>query len=158
MSIGQFADLSGLSIHALRRLDRLHSHLTARIKEVDRMLEEGMTMPATPVGCRPVQIKLAVADTEIARAFYQAAFGFRYDVTRRTEDEDYSSFLFGEYGRDDFFLLHLEDDENDADRPARRRSACWWTTSPPCTRKRWPRAGSKSSLRTIRRACPDARQ
>jgi predicted enzyme related to lactoylglutathione lyase len=52
-----------------------------------------------------------------SRAFYQDAFGMRYDVIRRTEDEDYSSFMFGEYGQDGFFLLVLVDDADRLDRP-----------------------------------------
>ena len=46
----------------------------------------------------------------------QQAFGFHYDVTRRTETEEYSSFLFGKYGESDFFLLHLLADPAQADR------------------------------------------
>jgi len=38
-------------------------------------------------------------------------------VTRRTEDSEYSSFLFSRYGEEDFFLLHLIDDPERADRP-----------------------------------------
>jgi predicted enzyme related to lactoylglutathione lyase len=37
-------------------------------------------------------------------------------VTRRTEDEEYSSFVFGKYGENDFFLLHLLADPAQADR------------------------------------------
>lgn len=73
-------------------------------------------MPAV-AGCRPVQIKLAVDDTDEAIGFYREAFGFRYDLTRRTQDADYSSFVFGTYGQDGFFLLHLKSDPSDADRP-----------------------------------------
>ena len=72
----------------------------------------------TPVsGCRPVQLKLAVDDVDAAISFYQRAFGFHYDVTRRTDEADYSSFVFSKYGENDFFLLHLLADPNDADRP-----------------------------------------
>jgi predicted enzyme related to lactoylglutathione lyase len=76
------------------------------------------TCSPTPLtGARPVQIKLAVDDLPTSVAFYRDAFGLRYDVTRRTDDEDHSSFVFGEYGTDGFFLLHLKDDPTDSDRP-----------------------------------------
>jgi predicted enzyme related to lactoylglutathione lyase len=68
-------------------------------------------------GCRPVQIKLAVDDVDAAVTFYQRAFGFQYDVTRRTDQADYSGFVFSKYGENDFFLLDLLDDPTDADRP-----------------------------------------
>jgi DNA-binding transcriptional MerR regulator len=184
MTIGRFADLSGLSIHALRhyddvgllipdevdpssgyrryrreqvrtarlvralrwvdlpiddvravigdsdgeltrqtlnrhrqRLERRRGRLAAQITDVDRFLEEGLTMAPDKPGCRPVQIKIAVEDMTASIAFYREAFGFRYDVTRRTEDEDHSSFVFGTYGQDDFFLIHLLDDTGEVDRP-----------------------------------------
>jgi DNA-binding transcriptional MerR regulator len=88
-------------------LERQRDLLTARIRYADRFLQEGITMPALQVGCRPVQIKLAVKDVEASVAFYVKAFGFRYDVARRTEQADYSAFVFGTYGQEDFFLLHL---------------------------------------------------
>lgn len=73
---------------------------------------------ATPLtDCRPVQIKLAVHDREEAIAFYRDAFAMRYQVTRRTEDEEHSSFLFGDYGETGFFLIHLIDEHADTDRP-----------------------------------------
>jgi predicted enzyme related to lactoylglutathione lyase len=74
-------------------------------------------MPAPLTGTRPAQIKIAVDDVATSRAFYQDAFGMRYDVIRRTEDEDYSSFMFGEYGQDGFFPLVLVDDADRLDRP-----------------------------------------
>lgn len=100
-----------------RRLERQQSMVAARIGTVDRLIERGITMPGLQSGCRPVQIKIAVADTKGAVAFYEQAFGFRYDVTRRTTDENFSGFLFGEYDQDNFFLLHLIDDQADTDRP-----------------------------------------
>ena len=98
-----------------RHLQRQQSRLAARIQDVDRYLEKGITMsPVT--GSRPVQLKIPVDDTDAAIAFYQQAFGFHYDVTRRTENEEYSSFVFGKYGENDFFLLHLLADPAQADR------------------------------------------
>lgn len=98
------------------RLQRQRATLTARVEGVDRLLEKGITMSVPLSGCRPVQLKIAVDDREAAVAFYQAAFDLRYDVTRRTEEADHSSFVFGHYGGDGFFLLHLVE-EPDTDRP-----------------------------------------
>jgi DNA-binding transcriptional MerR regulator len=98
-----------------RRLERQKNATAARIQDVDRYLEKGISM--SPVSeCRPVQLKLAVDDADAAIAFYQQAFGFHYDVTRRTEDAEYSSFVFSTYGERDFFLLHLLSDPTQADR------------------------------------------
>jgi DNA-binding transcriptional MerR regulator len=89
------------------RLERQRDLLTARIRDADRFIQEGITMPALQAGCRPSQIKIAVNDVDASVAFYVKAFGFRYDVVQRTEQADYSAFIFGEYGQDSFFLLHL---------------------------------------------------
>jgi predicted enzyme related to lactoylglutathione lyase len=110
MTIGRFV----LTDHR-RRLDRLAGRQAARI-DVDHYLEKGISM-APVSGCRPVQLKIAVDDIDAAIAFYQRAFGFHYDVTRRTEDADYSSFVFSKYGESDFFLLHLRAEPQDADHP-----------------------------------------
>lgn len=97
------------------RLERRHSLVTAQIADVDYYLEKGLSMtPAT--SSRPVQLKIAVDDVDEAIAFYQKAFGFHYDVTRRTDEGDYSSFMFSKYGENDFFLMHLLD-ESAVDRP-----------------------------------------
>jgi predicted enzyme related to lactoylglutathione lyase len=64
---------------------------------------KGISM-APALGCRPVQIKTAVDDVDAAVTFYQQAFGFHYDVTRRTDEADYSGFAFGTYGGTDFWL------------------------------------------------------
>ena len=95
-----------LSAHQ-RRLERQRDLLAGQIRDTSRFLQKGITMPAPKAGCRPVQIKLAADDVDAAVAFYGKAFGFRYDVARRTEQEDYSAFVFGDYGQDDFFLIHL---------------------------------------------------
>lgn len=100
-----------------RRLTRQLDILVARLGDVDRLATEGLTMLKPQTGSTPVQIKIAVNDCHEAVEFYKAAFGMRYEVTRRTDDEDYSSFMFGEYGQPGFFLLHLQDDPTDADRP-----------------------------------------
>ncbi len=88
-------------------LERQRSQVVARIADVDRFLEKGIAMPTVQSGTRPVQIRLAVDDPSAAVEFYQEAFGLRYEVARRTRTGDHSTFMFGEYGRDDFFLLWL---------------------------------------------------
>jgi predicted enzyme related to lactoylglutathione lyase len=67
--------------------------------------------------CRPAQLKIAVDDVDAAIAFYQRAFGFHYDVTRRTGGAEYSSFVFNKYGEDGFFMLHVRGDPRDPDHP-----------------------------------------
>ena len=99
------------------RLTRQRDLLDARIADVDRFLTEGITVSAPMSGCRPSQIKISVDDGPAAIAFYQAAFDLRYEVIRRTDDADYSAFMFGEYGEDGFFMLHVLDDPNRFDRP-----------------------------------------
>ncbi len=56
-------------------------------------------------------------DIDASVAFYVRAFGFRYDLARRTEEADYSAFIFGEYGQDSFFLLHLVAGQDRMDLP-----------------------------------------
>lgn len=92
-----------------RRLNRQLNTLVARLGDVDRFASEGIQMPDVQIGARPVQIKIAVNDAAKAVEFYRSAFGFRYGITRRTDDEDYSSFMFGEYGTRDFFLMRLSE-------------------------------------------------
>ena len=97
------------------RLERSESLVAAQIADLDYYLEKGLSVtPATDT--RPVQLKIAVDDVDEAIAFYQRAFGFHYDVTRRTDEGDYSSFMFSKYGERDFFLIHLLDDTA-VDRP-----------------------------------------
>jgi DNA-binding transcriptional MerR regulator len=100
-----------------RRLERQRDLLTAQIRDAGRFVEEGVAMPAPQAGCRPVQIKLAVEDVAAAAEFYTKAFGFRYDVVQRTQQADHSAFLFGCYGQDDFFLLHLISGQDRMDLP-----------------------------------------
>jgi DNA-binding transcriptional MerR regulator len=102
-----------------RRLERQRDLLTARIRDASRFLKEGITMPAVQSGCRPAQIKIAVDDVDDAVAFYASAFGFRYDVLRRTQDTDYSALMFGTYGQDDFFVLVLLTGQENMDLPGR---------------------------------------
>jgi predicted enzyme related to lactoylglutathione lyase len=74
-------------------------------------------MPTLTEGCHPVQIKVAVDDLPSAVEFYTTALGLNFDVVRRTDEEDFSAFVFGTYGEAGFFLLHLLDDPNAPDRP-----------------------------------------
>jgi predicted enzyme related to lactoylglutathione lyase len=118
MTIGRFARLTGLTAGTLRHYDEVallrpasvdaaSGYRRYQLRDADRFLEEGIPMPGLPAGCRPCQIKIAVDDVDTAAAFYAAAFGFRLEVIRRTEQADYSSFTFGAYGRDGFFLMVL---------------------------------------------------
>jgi DNA-binding transcriptional MerR regulator/catechol 2,3-dioxygenase-like lactoylglutathione lyase family enzyme len=100
-----------------RRLERQRDLLTAQIRDVGRFLEEGIAMPALQSGCRPCQIKIAVDDVDAAVTFYVKAFGFRYEVTQRTAQADYSAFMFGTYGQDGFFLVHLVAGQDRMDLP-----------------------------------------
>jgi predicted enzyme related to lactoylglutathione lyase len=74
-------------------------------------------MPVAQLDCRPVQVMLAVEDLGGSVAFYQEAFGLDYKVARRTEHHESQAFVFGEYGRDSFFLLWLLADPARPDRP-----------------------------------------
>lgn len=92
-----------------RHRDRLRlsqNRVSDQVAQVDRFIEKGLTMAPT-TNSRPVQLKLAVDDVDAAVTFYQQAFGFHYDVTRRTGEEEFSGFVFGNYGDPDFFLVHL---------------------------------------------------
>jgi DNA-binding transcriptional MerR regulator len=99
-----------------QRLARRLSLLSAQIENLQRLITEGITMTTAMTGCHPVQIKISVDDRDAAIAFYQSAFGLRYDVSRRTDDHDHSSFVTGDYGKAGFFLMQLID-EGDFDRP-----------------------------------------
>jgi DNA-binding transcriptional MerR regulator len=117
-------DQSGAVAHDVltrhrRRLQRQRDVLAARIRDVGRFIEEGITMPTVQGGCRPVQIKIAVDDVDAAVAFYTKAFGFGYEVVRHTGQKDYSAFMFGVYGQADFFLLHLISGQDRMDLPGR---------------------------------------
>jgi len=96
------ADPTGPAVHDVlatqrRRLEREQRALTARLADIDYYIEEGLTM-STITGARPVQLKISVDDADAAVAFYQKALGFHYDITRRTDDAEYSSFVFSKYG------------------------------------------------------------
>lgn len=92
------------------RLERKQDRAASQISDLDYYLQRGLSMTPT-TATRPVQLKIAVDDIDEAISFYQQAFGFHYDVTRRTDESDYSSFMFSRYGEGDFFLIHLLDEE-----------------------------------------------
>ena len=117
LSDRQGPDARGALERHHQRLSRQHGLIEARLSATHRMLTKGPTVPTTLTGCRPAQIKLAVDDRDAAIAFYCDVFAMRYEVTQRTEDEDYPSFIFGEYGEAGFFLIHLVEDAADTDRP-----------------------------------------
>jgi len=100
-----------------RRLERQQRLLAAQIGDATRFIEKGITVPETQVGCRPVQIKIAVNDGDTAVTFYQQAFGLQHQIIRRTGDAEYSGFTFGEYGQESFFLLVLISDADRLDLP-----------------------------------------
>jgi len=127
--------LAGTDAHELlarhrRRLEREQGHLAAKLRDVDRFLverflpdrsvQEGLSMKAaSTTTTQAVQIKIAVDDVPASVEFYGTAFGLRYDVIRRTDDEDISGFVIGEYDQPGFFLLVLLDDNGFIDRPGR---------------------------------------
>jgi predicted enzyme related to lactoylglutathione lyase len=118
LAAGSDDEIRGVLIQHRERLERERGHLSTRIDDVTDFLERGLTMPIIQTGCRPVLLQLAVEDRDTAIAFYQKAFGWPFDVIRRTADGDYSSFMFGKYGQDSFFfLLILSDDPERCDHP-----------------------------------------
>lgn len=82
--------------HREQLLDRARV-LTQMARTADRYLEQGVTMPdlKTP---RISQVSINVTDLGEAIAFYRTAFD-------ATFNEDISSFQFGTWPSDDFFLL-----------------------------------------------------
>ncbi|WP_052595982.1 MerR family transcriptional regulator [Luteipulveratus mongoliensis] len=114
------ADPASQEIFARHRdqLERTRRRLDAQVRDVNQILRRGLIMSTTTTGVRPVQLKITVDDLDSSIAFYQKAFDLSYDVTRRTSDTEFSSFLFGEYGQEGFFLLHLlVKDGEDTDAP-----------------------------------------
>lgn len=80
-----------------RRLDDRAAAVARMTADLEEYLDKGLPMPALK-GCRPVQVKLEAADP----AFYEQAFGVKYD-------ESISSFQFGTYGTEAFFLVTIGD-------------------------------------------------
>ena len=119
----------------------------------------GRRTPTTspPTGARPVQVKLLVADLDAAAAFYIDAFGFGYEVTQRTADEDFSGFVFGRYGESDFFLVHLQTaDYPGAAGPRRSGARRRPRRRPPASARRGRERGARAARPTacrVRRPC-----
>lgn len=97
-------------------LIRHRGELAARSAELERTLclidqltEGSLAMPATEE-CRIVQVSIDTADPAGTVRFYEEAFGVAFD-------ESISSFAFGAYPGDSFFLLTIE--ERDEPRRAR---------------------------------------
>jgi DNA-binding transcriptional MerR regulator len=101
------------------RLERQRSLIDAQIRDVTRFMEEGLAMPTVQTGCRPVQVMIAVDDKPASVAFYEELLGRQQQAAQRTSHGDFPAFVFGAYGRDDFFLLWLLDDPERLDRPGR---------------------------------------
>jgi DNA-binding transcriptional MerR regulator/uncharacterized glyoxalase superfamily protein PhnB len=101
------------------RLERQRSRVEAQLRDVTRFLTEGLEMPVVQTGCRPVQIMIAVDDKAASVAFYTDLLGLRQQAAQRTSKGDHSAFVFGEYGRDGFFLLWLLEDPERLDWPGR---------------------------------------
>jgi DNA-binding transcriptional MerR regulator len=93
-----------LSGHRLQLTDRANA-LSQMIQTVDHYLEHGVTMPdlKTP---RIVQVTINVADLAQSVAFYRAAFDAAFH-------EDISSFIFGAWPSDDFFMLTVAHKPNE---------------------------------------------
>ncbi|MFI6504855.1 VOC family protein [Nonomuraea typhae] len=87
--------------HRERLVDRTEV-LSRMIRVVDRYIENGVTMPdlKTP---RIVQVTINVADLAESIAFYRAAFGSVFN-------EEISSFPFGSWPSEEFFLLTVADE------------------------------------------------
>jgi DNA-binding transcriptional MerR regulator len=81
-----------------RRLERDRRLTDDRLRDTRRFIERGLVMPKIATQVRPCQIKLGVHDVEKAAAFYSSAFGMRYDIIRRTGDEEIYGLMLGEYG------------------------------------------------------------
>jgi DNA-binding transcriptional MerR regulator len=75
--------------------------LSQRVLAIDEFIEKGTSMPALQV-TRPVQLRIKVNDMESAAAFYTTAFDVVFN-------EAISSLQFGTYRSDRFFLITLEE-------------------------------------------------
>ena len=83
-----------------RRLASRQRTLSRMTATLDEYLTKGSPMPAS-TGCRPVQITIHADDVPEAVAFYADAFDAEFD-------ESISSFQFGAWNTDSFFLLTIE--------------------------------------------------
>jgi predicted enzyme related to lactoylglutathione lyase len=93
-----------LEKHRQRLADRMRAliNMTATL---DEYLEKGSPMPA-PTGSRPVQMTIHADDVPTAIAFYSQVFGAEYIA-------EISSFQFGAWNTDSFYLLTIEPQPSD---------------------------------------------
>jgi DNA-binding transcriptional MerR regulator len=104
---GQPAGRVGPALDGHRdRLVAQARELAQRIAALDEFIGKGMAMPAFQ-GVRPVQLRIQVEDVAKAAAFYTAAFDVVFN-------EAISSLQFGTYRSDRFFLLTLEERDDDS--------------------------------------------
>ena len=83
-----------------RRLANRQRTLSRMTATLDEYLTKGSPMPER-TGCRPVQITIHADDVPKAVAFYADVFDAEFD-------ESISSFHFGAWNTDSFFLLTIE--------------------------------------------------
>ena len=83
-----------------RRLANRQRTLSRMTATLDEYLTKGSPMPER-TGCRPVQITIHADDVPKAVAFYSKVFDAEFD-------ESISSFQFGAWNTDSFFLLTIE--------------------------------------------------
>jgi DNA-binding transcriptional MerR regulator len=89
-----------LEKHRARLLERARA-LRRMTATIDEYLEKGVPMPESTTAARPVQITIHADDVPKAVEFYSAILDAEYD-------EAITSFVFGTYDTDSFFLLTIE--------------------------------------------------
>jgi DNA-binding transcriptional MerR regulator len=120
---GSNAARLALHQHREQLLNRAHA-LTQMARTVDHYIDKGVTMPDLKAP-RITQVIINVTDMAEAARFYQAAFDATYN-------EDISSFQFGTWPADDFFLRPSQTrTASTVDPPGHLGSACWSATWTP---------------------------
>ena len=94
---------AALRQHREQLLDRAHV-LTEMVRVVDHYIEHGAVMPELKTS-RIVQVTINVTDLDQSIAFYRDAFYASFN-------EEISSFQFGAWPADDFFLLSVTHEAN----------------------------------------------
>lgn len=112
--VGRPADQvrSALDAHRERLVAQLRE-VSQRIVAVDEFIEKGTPVPTWQT-VRPVQIRIKVADVQKAARFYTAAFDVVFN-------EAISSVQFGTYRSDQFFLITLEERDQETSGQASTR-------------------------------------
>jgi DNA-binding transcriptional MerR regulator len=101
-----------------RHRDRLANHTRALYRmtaAANKFVQKGIPMPQ-PTQCRPVQITIHADDIPQAVKFYTDVFGAEFN-------ESISSFPFGTWKTDSFFLLTIEPQCDGGNHPG--RNACY---------------------------------